>query len=263
MLQPSRMVREVPQIRVGCAGWSISSAHARYLPGEGSHLERYARVFNAVEINSSFYRPHRSQTYAKWADSTPDNFRFSVKMPRAISHKKRLRDCDGELDAFLDETGCLGAKLGALLLQLPPGFAFEARRVTAFFDRLRKRYPGPLTCEPRHASWFNGRVETVLRDRGVARVAADPARHPRAAVPAGDCHIEYFRLHGAPRMYYDAYSEVALARLTKRLVRRDRRVHERWCMFDNTAQGHAIPGALTLQALIAAHGAAHEEDAGR
>ena len=72
--------------RIGCAGWSIHKDAAAAFPVEGSHLERYARVFPAVEINSSFYRPHKPETYARWADSVPDGFRFAVKVPRAITH---------------------------------------------------------------------------------------------------------------------------------------------------------------------------------
>jgi uncharacterized protein YecE (DUF72 family) len=79
----------LPEIYVGVAGWSISKEHAARFPVEGSHLERYAQVFNAVEINSSFYRPHRPQTYAPWAASVPDGFRFAVKMPREITHRRR------------------------------------------------------------------------------------------------------------------------------------------------------------------------------
>jgi uncharacterized protein YecE (DUF72 family) len=92
--------RGIPTLRIGCAGWSLRAEQAALAPSDGSHLERYARVFDAVEINSSFYRPHRPQTYARWAESVPADFRFAVKMPKAISHGKRLRDCLGELDAF-------------------------------------------------------------------------------------------------------------------------------------------------------------------
>ena len=88
---------------VGCAGWSIPRQHAGYFPAEGSHLERYARFLPAVEINSSFYRPHKPATYARWAASVPDGFRFAVKVPKAITHERRLTDCADLLDRFLGE----------------------------------------------------------------------------------------------------------------------------------------------------------------
>jgi len=242
----------VPVIRIGCAGWSIATRDAGRFPGDGSHLQRYARVFDAVEINSSFYRSHRPQTYARWADAVPAHFRFAVKMPKAISHGKHLCDCDAELRTFLDETGRLGSKLGVLLLQLPPSLRFDARVALPFFDRLRELHAGPVACEPRHPTWFEMEVGAALRRRGVTRAAADPARVPRAAVPGGDHRIEYLRLHGSPRMYYDAYDEESLARVARRLVRSSARTRGRWCIFDNTAQGHAIGNALALRVMVEA-----------
>src|SRR5438067_5165479 len=105
---------------VGCAGWGIHKDVAGRFPPEGSQLERYAAVFPAVEINSSFYRPHQPATYARWAASVPPGFRFSVELPKAISHEARLRDADALLDRFAFEVNHLGAKLGCVLVQLPP-----------------------------------------------------------------------------------------------------------------------------------------------
>jgi len=242
--------RGIPKLRIGCAGWTLRAEHAGLAPGDGTHLARYARLFNAVEINSSFYRPHRPQTYARWAESVPEDFRFAVKMPKAISHGKRLRECDEELRAFLDEIGRLGSKLGVLLLQLPPSLRFDAGVALPFFDRLRALHAGPVVCEPRHPTWFGAEVEATLRRRGVSRAAADPARVPRAAVPGGDHRVEYLRLHGSPRMYHDAYDDGSLARVERRLVRSSACTRERWCIFDNTAQGHAIGNALKLRATV-------------
>src|SRR5450830_369271 len=105
---------------VGCAGWTIPKLSARHFPVAGSHLERFASVFGAAEINSSFYRPHQASTYARWAASTPAAFRFSVKLPKALSHEARLAEPDAVLDRFAGEAGALGDKLGCVLVQLPP-----------------------------------------------------------------------------------------------------------------------------------------------
>src|SRR5688572_21344785 len=107
-------------IRVGTAGWGISSRYAALFPGTGTHLRRYSLVLNCAEINSSFYRPHMRKTYERWAASTPRSFRFSVKVPKAITHDQRLRDPDPILDRFADEIAGLGDKLGVALVQLPP-----------------------------------------------------------------------------------------------------------------------------------------------
>jgi len=233
-------------IRIGCAGWSIPRQHAGVFPGEGSTLERYARVFACVEINSSFYRPHRPTTWRRWAASVPADFRFAAKMPKAISHQCRLQACDGLVAAFLDQVAELGDRLGWLLLQLPPSLVFDATVAVPFFERLRERHDGPLACEPRHPSWFRADVDRALRELGISRVAADPARVPRAAVPGGDRSRVYVRLHGSPRMYYDAYAPDVLERWARRL----QRAPQAWCIFDNTTLGHATGDALVLQQMV-------------
>lgn len=235
-----------PMVRIGCAGWSIPAAHRAQFPAEGSALERYAQVFDCVEINSSFYRPHQPATWRRWAASVPADFRFAVKMPKAISHGCRLQACEGLVEGFLDQVAELEQKLGWLLLQLPPSLSFDPAVALPFLERLRERYAGALACEPRHASWFRAPVERALRTLGVSRVAADPARVPRAAVPGGDLERVYLRLHGSPRMYYDAYAPQVLARIGRRLAR----APLAWCIFDNTASGNATGDALALRSML-------------
>ena len=239
-------------IRVGCAGWSLPTAVAAAFPGEGSHLQRYARVFNAVEINSSFYRPHRRQTYARWAEDVPADFRFAVKMPRAITHDARLEDVAETLDAFLEQCTALAGKLGCLLIQLPPSFAFDADRIGAFLSLLRKRFGGAAVIEPRHRSWFDGAADALLVGWRIGRVAADPAIVPEAGDPGGDPRCVYFRLHGSPVMYSSSYSDDWLGAAAVRLRDRATNRADVWCMFDNTARGGAIPNALTMKRLTAA-----------
>lgn len=242
-------------MRIGCAGWSISSANSAQFPGEGSHLERYAGVFNCVEINSSFYRPHMPKTYQRWADSVPDEFRFSVKFPKSISHEQRLVDCESDVAAFLLQVCRLEQKLGCLLLQLPPSLPFEKMMAITFFRQLRRATKLPVVCEPRHVSWFTPEAGNALRELEISRAAADPAVVPQAMHPAGSSSLQYLRLHGSPRMYYDAYSDQALKAVAKDLSPRSPGVSERWCIFDNTAVGHAIPNALGLVDLLSGKGA--------
>ncbi len=242
MQPPSRP----PQLYLGCAGWAVPKASSGRFPEDGSHLQRYAQIFNAVEINSSFYRSHRAATYVHWAASVPDDFRFAVKMPRTISHQARLLECDTTLQAFLGEVHQLGSKLGCLLLQLPPSLGYSASVALSFFELLRRLHKGPVTCEPRHVSWFAPLVDRQLKDHGISRVAADPARLPRAAVPAGDPAMQYVRLHGSPRIYYDSYPEASLRRISLKLRRPASHTVQRWCIFDNTALGHATSNALDM-----------------
>src|SRR5215212_12105710 len=113
-------------VAIGTAGWTIPARFGAEFPGEGSHLQRYARRFAAAEINSSFYRPHRPATYARWAASVPDGFRFSAKVPKAATHEARLRgpDAVAALERFLGEVRELGDRLGPLLVQLPPKLSY-------------------------------------------------------------------------------------------------------------------------------------------
>ena len=232
--------------RIGTAGWSLPKAEQDAFPAEGTHLERYAARFAAVEINSSFYRPHRPQTYARWAASVPAGFRFAVKVPRTITHERRLRDADDALAGFLGEATALGPALGCLLVQLPPSLAFDARVVEAFLRALRARHDGAVALEPRHATWFTPQAERPLLAHGIARVAADPATVPAAAEPAGDARLVYYRLHGSPRVYYSDYDDAYLDALAARLRADAAAGRDVWCIFDNTALGCATKNARAL-----------------
>jgi uncharacterized protein YecE (DUF72 family) len=233
-------------LRIGTAGWTIPRESRAGFAPDGSQLERYAARLNCVEINSSFYRPHRSATYARWASSVPEQFAFSLKLPKAITHVRRCVDCDDAVAEFLESTSALGSKRRVLLVQLPPSFAYAAAVVVPFFVALRKRYAGFVVCEPRHPSWFDAEVDATLLAHRVARVAADPALCAGAGEPGGSREISYCRLHGAPRTYYSKYAEDDIARLVTTIAKDES--PERWCIFDNTASGAASRNALQLLA---------------
>jgi len=157
--------------------------------------------FNAVEINSSFYRSHRCATYERWRDITPANFRFSAKMPRSVTHECALRRCRSELRKFIDEISGLGRKLSVILVQLPASLAFESRVSGHFFELLAAHSSVRLACEPRHPSWFSASASDFLQRHGIARVAADPSKNPGGDLPGGSRNLVYYRLHGSPKMY--------------------------------------------------------------
>lgn len=233
-------------VRIGTAGWSIPKQHAADFPDGGSHLQRYGRRLTATEINTSFYRPHRPATYARWAASVPPTFRFAVKVPREISHERRLVDAEAPLERFLSEAGALGERLGPLLLQLPPSLAYDESHALAFLHALRTRFDGNLVVEPRHPTWFTDAVDDVLTRFRAGRVAADPAPVPRAALPGGWPGITYHRLHGSPQMYYSAYGAGYLDATARALRDAAPQARERWCIFDNTAEGAATGDALSI-----------------
>jgi uncharacterized protein YecE (DUF72 family) len=234
---------------VGTAGWSIPVKDAEHFPAEGTSLQRYAARFGGVEINSSFHRPHRASTWAKWAESVSKDFRFSVKMPKTISHQAKLVDCAGLLEAFLEEVSGLGEKLAVLLLQLPPKLAFDEAIAEHFLGQLKARTAVRIACEPRHPSWFDPPADALLERLEVARVAADPSVVEQAAHPGGWRGFSYWRLHGSPVMYRSSYEDRidAYAAAIRGEVERG---GVAWCMFDNTASSAATGDALALMAKL-------------
>jgi uncharacterized protein YecE (DUF72 family) len=230
-------------IKIGTAGWSIPRQVAADFPSEGTALSRYSARFGVAEINSSFHRPHRQSTWQRWHDSVPADFRFSVKLPKLITHQHKLVDCDAALTEFLDQASPLGDKLAVLVVQLPPKLAFDEAVAAAFFQDLTARTEAAVACEPRHSSWFTPQADALLERLSVARVAADPAICDAAAVPGGWRALEYWRLHGSPVMYRSSYRdriEVIAAKLAASAA------PQAWCIFDNTASSAAAGDALEL-----------------
>ena len=194
------------------------------------------------------------KTWERWAASTPTTFRFSVKLPKAITHTAKLHNCGALLQAFLDQATGLGPKLGPLLIQLPPSLAFDEPTAHDFLTTLRELHPtshdiphhNPAALEPRHSSWFTPAADRLLRSFAISRVAADPPKgSPLAAIPGGFPHLHYYRLHGAPRTYYSDYTKPQLNTLAQTLQTTPPTA-SLWVIFDNTALGHATSNALYL-----------------
>jgi uncharacterized protein YecE (DUF72 family) len=237
---------------IGTAGWAIPAADRDVFQKSGTSLQRYASVMRGAEVNSSFHRPHRRSTWERWADSVPDEFRFAAKMPKVISHVRRLVDAQGLLEEFLVQVGGLGAKLELLLLQLPPSFIFDGATMSAFLDGLALLTDTPIVCEPRHGSWFGPEADALLAERRVARVAADPAKVPDAAYPGGWRGMTYMRLHGSPVMYRSAYDEDRLQAYASRIADDTAAGRPVWCVFDNTAASAALGDAWKLTKMLEA-----------
>ncbi len=227
---------------IGTAGWSIPKTASAHFDSAGSHLERYAKVFNCTEINSSFYRPHRLSTYERWGDTVPDGFRFSVKVPKAITHSLRLKHPEPLLDAFLSQIAGLREKLGYFLVQLPPSLKFDESVASHFWSALRNRTSVPIAFEPRHPSWGKAESISLLRENQIDLVMADP--NPAAFENPFPPRGVYLRLHGQPEIYYSSYTDSQIQAYARKLD--SDRAQRQWCIFDNTALGHATTDALNL-----------------
>lgn len=168
------MVRRV-KYRVGCTGWGYDDWRGGfYPPGTPAreYLERYSRVFDLVEVDSSYYRIPRREDVARWAVVTPAGFMFTPKFPSDITHKARLRDAGELLDRYLSALGPLRRteKLGPLVMQMPASFTRDkdAAALEAFVNLIPREYR--LAVELRHKSWWNADTRRVLEDRGAALV---------------------------------------------------------------------------------------------
>jgi uncharacterized protein YecE (DUF72 family) len=234
------------RVRIGTAGWSIASRYASEFPAEGMALERYAQRLSCAEINSSFYRSHRPDTWTRWGAMVPADFHFAVKIPRSITHERRLRGCDDLIAKLLDESAGLGAKLGVLLVQLPPTLDYRPGVAEDFFAALGAATPAYVVCEPRHPSWFAPGPDELLARLRIARVAADPAPVPDAGEPGGWRGFAYWRLHGSPEIYRSSYDARRIDRYAERIVHSGSGAARPWCIFDNTASFAALGNALEL-----------------
>lgn len=236
-------VKTHPQIIVATAAWSIPREAWDFFPLTGSHLERYAKKLNGVEINSSFYRNHQAKTYERWRDTVPDGFRFSVKLAKVFTHEQKMQKGTEDLGATLRDVLKLGDKLSVLLVQTPPSLKLFPPTAEHFFANLRTYYTGAVAFEPRHNSWNSETAANILAKWHISRVIADPqpisnlAPHPSLA---------YYRLHGSPHMYKSNYNSHRLKAYAKELKSQTEKIKNVWCVFDNTTYGHATLNALWL-----------------
>lgn len=240
--------------RIGTAAWTIPKEHKDKFAPEGSHLERYAKTLNAVEINSSFYRQHKRATYERWSETVPEDFRFSVKLERLFTHERKLADPGSALVERVAGIKGLGNKLGCLLVQLPPKLAFEDAVAWSFFETLREIYDGPIAFEPRNESWNSSDAIKLRRECRLSPVYADPESYNGANAPLANTTgaelVHYFRLHGSPEIYKSIYEKDRLAKFTKQMKASAKEVSEVWCIFDNTTYGHATQNALEMSDLV-------------
>ena len=232
-------------VRIGTAGWALPKALRVSQSADKTILEQYAELFDAVEINSSFYRPHRRSTYERWHAAVPQSFRFSVKVPRMITHDLGLSRCQSEIVSFMDSAKGLADKLAVLLVQLPASHTFDESIAAAFFRALRRETAAHIVCEARSPSWFVGAATAIFEKYRITRVLADPVPSGCEFAAPAHARFAYSRLHGSPRMYYSPYSIDYL----RGVAAAARAAPETWCIFDNTAAGAAWSDATMLQGL--------------
>lgn len=240
------------RFRVGTSGWNYPDWKPDFYPEDTPKkrfLEAYAQRFDAVELNATFYRLPTDNAVTGWRDRVPDEFRYSVKLSRYLTHQKRLKDADEGLETFLDRLGPMQDRIGAVLAQLPASLAFDDAPVDAFLSGWRRRTRLPLAIEARDDSWFSDEAIDLMEKSGVALVQADSGDYwPSTRTETAD--FVYLRYHGPDELYSSGYTPQKLGAEAERIADWLADGREVWAFFNNTDAGHAWSDAERLRRLV-------------
>lgn len=237
------------KVWIGTSGWTYRHWRGRFYPEDLSvrrWLEYYCRFFDTVELNSPFYRIPTRKAFEGWKSRTPEGFLFSVKASRLITHLKKLKGVEEELQWFFSEVEGLGEKLGPILFQTPPSLRAKGELLKDF---LRLLPPGRYVFEFRHQSWFSPEIYRILEDHGAALCIADSPRFPKEKVVVGP--FLYLRLHGSQRLYASLYSRDELLQWATFIEGAlGSGLEEAFCYFDNDYEAYAVRNALELKEIL-------------
>lgn len=238
------------QILIGTSGWHYRHwVGPFYPPGTATNdfLPYYCQIFRTVEINYSFYRLPEIKTFEQWRDTVPEEFIFSVKASRYITHLKRLIDPSQSLRRFMERVTGLGNKLGPILFQLPPNMGLDTERLEGFLAAL------PSGCryafEFRNQSWFTDEVYVMLGQFNAAFCIFELAGLQSPLVATAD--FVYVRLHGPEDTKYSgSYDSSVLGEWAERALTWAGDGTDTYIYFDNDQLGYAAQNARELQRLV-------------
>jgi uncharacterized protein YecE (DUF72 family) len=237
------------QVRIGCSGWSYPHWRGRFYPAKlpaREHLAFYAKHFDTVELNNSFYRQPPPERFEAWREQAPPGFLFAVKGSRYVTHIKRLAVEKKSIDLVIDAAVGLGEKLGPILFQLQANFHLDLERLERFVGMLPDDVR--LALEFRHDSWLVPAVFELLRSHRIALTIPDHPRLPKSLEITSD--FTYIRMHLPPHGL--GYGKRALEPWADRVVEWRRTGLDVLVYFNNDMEGHAINDAQTLIELVAA-----------
>lgn len=242
------------KIYIGTSGWHYPHwKNVFYPPGmqPRDYMNHYLQFFRTVEINNSFYRLPSPETFAAWRTSVPENFTFSVKANRFITHMKKLKDPVQSLERFLHHVGFLEEKLGPILFQLPPGWNLNFDRLKEFIDVLPAYHR--YTFEFRHPGWYDEQVYALLRERNISFCIYELARHISPMQLTAD--FVYVRLHGPGEKYEGSYPDHVLQEWAAQAGEWKAQGKDVYIYFDNDQYAYAAFNAQTLNSMVNGAGA--------
>jgi uncharacterized protein YecE (DUF72 family) len=239
------------RVRVGCSGWQYRHWRGDFYPADLPQtvwLEHYARTFDTVEINNSFYRLPAAGVFGRWRARSPVAFCFAVKASRYLTHMRKLKEPADPLAVLFDRARELGRKLGPVLYQLPPGWHVDADRLAAFIRALPRRRRHAI--EFRDASWYTDAVLALLEAHHLTLCLHDM---PGSAIgPRRSGGFVYVRFHGSGARYGGGYPTAHLREWAGWLAGERDAGRDVYAYFNNDVGGHAPRDAQTLRALLAA-----------
>ncbi len=243
------MRKQDRHIHIGTSGWSYDHWKGPFYPGDlpGKRmLEYYAQHFRSVEINGSFYRLPEKKTLQHWYACTPDDFLFTAKASRYITHMKKLMEPQKTVPPFLNRISMLEDKLGPILFQLPPHWRFNEARLRDFLDSLSQEFR--YTFEFRDHSWLNRKTFELLAQHNMSFCIYELDDFTTAKEVTAD--YIYVRLHGPGEAYQGSYSDKALSSWAATFTDWAQRGNTVYCYFDNDQLGYAARNAGQLQKIL-------------
>ena len=237
---------------IGTSGWHYKHWIDKFYPAglnTKNQFSYYMSFFDTVEINNSFYRLPSKETFRKWHNETPENFLFSVKASRFITHMKKLSDPEDSPNLFLSHAVELADKLGIVLFQLPPGWKINVERFANFVNVLPRDQR--FVFEFRNSSWYTEDIYAILRTRNCGFCIYELAGHTSPMVVTAD--FVYIRLHGPGNKYQGNYSYESLLKWAKQILHWKNQDKDVYIYFDNDQDAFAALNAITLKDMLNAN----------
>lgn len=238
---------------IGTSGWSYGNWKGLFYPeklASSKFLEYYSTQYNCTEINSSFYRIPLAKTAEKWAATVPDDFLFCTKLYRGITHFKKLKNPEADLQVFFERMAPLQPHLAMVLVQLPPSLAFNPEIVASFYEALKIYQPDyNFALEARHKSWFTDESLLMMSEAGITHVISDAGNFYVGHKTVTTDKV-YIRMHGRNALFSSSYTHNELDELASEIIEYLQEELTVFIFFNNTMHGNAVLNANYLKSRI-------------